>query len=779
MAAVAALSAPLAAAGPAWAEVPVQRTRFELPSSNGLGAVMLDLGQARLTHFREHLFATEEPRLEAAGNEVWIGNQPQSVPTRDLLYGAYFGLRSGGTQRWLTTMPVDLDASGYAPHAAGATGGTGIATMVQRVGDLEATQYFFAPRGLTRGGFVMAMRVRNTGSAPEAGVSAFSLHDFHLGSGRPGVRADKLGQHVGENGESVVYDEANGRRDFLERAFAGVIAARALEPVALTHHGASNNATPDAQHVHQVVNSGGAADLPDFSGSSQPDEGWVSAYQWDLGDIGPGEERWVGVAFAHHPDPLAEGAAQAALDAYLGSNQGADEVVAAETAEWASFQASLQVPTAATPEEETLIRHSAAVLRMAQVRESEYHLRALLTDDSTPRYTRFGTSPGGEPATLPATITHRGHGGILASLPPGEWTVSWIRDGSYATTAMALLGMADEAKDSLNFYLNAEANRFQTWEELSGYNMPPYQISLVRYHGFGVEETDFNEFGPNLEFDGFGLFLWALRNYEVLTGDTSVADDHWETVSTRVADVLVALVDPATGLIRPDSSIWEWHWNGRQRTAAYTSITAARGLCDAAAIAERRGDTARAEVYREAGIALRQAIANRLGDASGAVASTAEELAAGEGYFDAAVIEAVAMGLFDPQGNLAKATVAALDANLAVPAGAGWSRNDDFKDHAGAADLSPWGSNYDSAEWVVTDLRGAVAAQLMGDTQRSDRLVKWVLDQSQANYLAVAETYDENTGVYKFNSPMVGFGAGVFALAVAARDGIGVSPACG
>jgi hypothetical protein len=54
--------------------------------------------------------------------------------------------------------------------------------------------------------------------------------------------------------------------------------------------------------------------------------------------------------------------------------------------------------------------------------------------------------------------------------------------------------------------------------------MPPYQISLVRYHGFGVEETDFNDFGPNLEFDGFGLFLWALREYEQLTGDTSLAD---------------------------------------------------------------------------------------------------------------------------------------------------------------------------------------------------------------------------------------------------------------
>src|SRR5687767_5568343 len=68
------------------AEVPVQRTFFRLASSNGHGAVLLDLSQARLTHFREHLFATEEPLLDAGGNELWSGNQPLAVRSRDLLY---------------------------------------------------------------------------------------------------------------------------------------------------------------------------------------------------------------------------------------------------------------------------------------------------------------------------------------------------------------------------------------------------------------------------------------------------------------------------------------------------------------------------------------------------------------------------------------------------------------------------------------------------------------------------------------------------------------------
>ena len=69
------------------------------------------------------------------------------------------------------------------------------------------------------------------------------------------------------------------------------------------------------------------------------------------------------------------------------------------------------------------------------------------------------------------------------------------------------------------------------------------------------------------------------------------------------------------------------------------------------------------------------------------------------------------------------------------------------------------------AQFERTELgRGAVAERLAGDPVRADRLLHWVRDQSLANYLAISETYDPQTGKYKFNAPMVGFGAGVYAL---------------
>lgn len=753
------------------AEVPIERTFFRLPSSNGHTAVLVDLASGKMTHFREHLAGSEEPLLDGAGNEVWIGNQPQMVRTRDVMFDAFFGIRAAGDQRWLPGIPIEYEQSGYAPYSTGKTGGTGVVKMVQKVGALTTTQYFFAPQGLPHAAFVMAMTVKNTGPSKVTGVSAFSLHNYHLGTGRPNVMDD-----IGEGGESVVFDGAGGESDFIERGFAGVTVTRALGPVA--RHGASNAGTPAAQNVYNIVAGGGAADLPDFNGMGGAATGWVTAYQYDLGDLDPGESAWVGVAGAHHGDPFADGTVEGWLDAYV-AGKGASALVNGEIDGWKALQDGLNTPSGLDAGDETLLRQSAVMLKMGQVRDDKVYLREWLTQDGESRFTRFGTTPGGAPAVLPAEISHRGKGAMLASLPPGEWTVAWIRDGSYAVSALSALGMKDEARDALLFYLNAEANRFQTWNELAAYNMPEYKISLVRYYGFGVEETDFNDFGPNLEFDGFGLFLWALRSYESLTGDTSLADENWATITAQIADVLVALIDPSNGLIRKDSSIWETHWNGRERWWAYTSITAARGLCDAAAIAERKGDSALATKYRDAGLSIRAAIASSLTTGDGAIASNVEELMSGSGHSDAAVLDAIAMGLFHPKGKIAGATLKALDGTLAVNAGPGWSRNDDRYDHAGGNDLSGWGSEYDSAEWVVTDMRGAIATYLRGDVERSDRLVHWVRDQSLANFLAVAETYDEGTGHYKFNAPMLGFGSGAYALALFAREGVLVDAACG
>lgn len=736
------------------------RTFFSLSSSNGHGAVMVDVTTSKVVHLREHLPATEEPQLDAMGMEVWVGNQPQMVKTRDVLYDAYFGVRAGGQQRWLNGRAL----SGYVNAMPGISGGSGIIDwQVPTVGDLLLNTYVFAPRSLPMASFVMALRLRNVGTSTITGVSAFSLHNFHLGYGRPGVS-----QELQSNGESVTI--AAGR-DVLERGFAGVVVAR---PLGATKASAWNPSSTAADNAFRVVEQT-TNDLNDRAGDLGVADDWASAFQSDTADLAPGQERWFGVVVAHHADPFAGAQTQAAVDAWV-AGRTAQQLVEAERASWESFQRALTMPAGLSMKEEQVLRQSAVVLEMAQVKAGSAFLREHLTRDGEPRRSRFRTADGG--STLPATIVHRGAGAVLASLPPGEWTYSWIRDGAYAASAMATLGLTTESRDALRFYLDAEGGRFKDWNELRPYAMPPYVISLTRYVGFGVEETDFNDHGPNLEFDGFGLFLWALRQHELRTGDTTLTDARWNEVATKVADPLVALIDPTTGLIRKDSSIWETHWNGRERAWAYTSLTAARGLCDAAAMAERKQDMTRAMQYRTAAQALRRSIATSLTDSNGALASNREELLAGVDFFDAATFDAMALGLFAPGGRIGRATTAGLE-RLRVAAGPGWSRNDDRNDHAGRTDLSPWGSEYDSAEWVITDLRGSMVLRAQGSTARADAVLDWVTNNAAANAGIIPETFNETTGAWKFNAPMVGFGAGAYVLALAHRAAGTIDPACG
>ncbi|MBL8949142.1 MAG: glycosyl hydrolase [Myxococcaceae bacterium] len=662
------------------------RTFFTLPASNGHTTVLADTRSATVNTFRERPPATEEFELDGAGNVVFENGQPKVIRTRNLLFDAYFGVRVNGAQRWLREL---------VPTSSGYEGG--VITWVQTFSGLTLTTYLFAPRALEHAGYVALLHVEGAGA-----TSAFALHNFHLGFGRP---------TPGVNGETVV---VAANRDVLERAFAGVVVTRPLG--AVQHALAWNPSSPAGNNGYQLVQTG-SGDYPDSSGDLGVADDWASAYQFGVS----GADVWLGVAVAHHGDPFAGATVQGWLDAYVGTKT-PQQLLADERAHWAAFQAGLNLPAGLGADELKVARQSAVMLAMAQVREGSAYLREHLTRDGEVRRSRFST-------TLPVTVNHRGRGAVLASLPPGEWTYAWVRDGAYAIAGMASVGMTAEARDATRFLLDADT-------------LP----SLTRYLGFGLPEQDYNDFGPNVEYDGYGLTLWAMAK-------AGVDDD----VKARlIADEIVRLIEPATGLMKKDSSIWETHVMGRERTWTYTNITAVRGLCDAWAMT---GETR----YRDAALALRANIAAKLTDPSGALASNREELQAGRGYADAAVLDAFELGLFRSDGRIARATLALLDAQLKTASGPGWSRNDDRTD---TNNLSPWGSEYDSAEWVITDLRGS---RLKPATRAHTTA------QAAANVGLIPETYDENTGAWKFNAPMIGFGAGAYLLALAAPE----APACG
>ncbi|HWB75621.1 MAG TPA: hypothetical protein VG755_11720, partial [Nannocystaceae bacterium] len=271
--------------GSALAQVAVQRTRFDLPSSNGHGAIVVALDEQRVTQLREHVYSAEEPLLDARGSEVWNGSGFSAVHTRDLLYDAYFGLRGASGSTWLSSVPADLDASGYLGIDDADAGGTGIVTLVQRWNDLQATTYVFAPMELPHTAMVMVLHVRNDGDAAQSDVQAFSLHNVHLGFGRP-ASSFAVGGDIAANGETLEHDDEGGSASYRERGFAGVVVARTLGPIA--HFG-----TSPGQNPFQIVQAGG--DLGDNAPAGNAVDDSVGAWQFELGDLAPGDEAWVGL----------------------------------------------------------------------------------------------------------------------------------------------------------------------------------------------------------------------------------------------------------------------------------------------------------------------------------------------------------------------------------------------------------------------------------------------------------------------------------------------------
>jgi GH15 family glucan-1,4-alpha-glucosidase len=535
-------------------------------------------------------------------------------------------------------------------------------------------------------------------------VSAFALHNFRIGDAAGGREPSNVA-------EEVAWDDP--RQTFYEYSAnsQGTLAHVALSPIAHRSVNGVFAALPGLQDLDDVSSAGPADDI-------------VPGFQSASVSLAPAATTWLAVATVWALDEDAAPDVDALLTFYAGMTP--QQIVDDELARWAAWHTP--APAALDAEQQRLWRQQAALLRMGQVRE-----------------------PGA------------GFGQVLASLPPGlgdlnaQWNIAWVRDMAYATAGFARSGHLDEARAALAFQLDAPRGQYTA--EVGA----PYRISVTRYFGDGKEESDCNADGPNIEFDGFGLFLWSLGEYARAGGDLGFASSRWDVLRDEVADVLVGLIGD-DDVIAPDSSIWEVHWNGNQKRFTYTSLAAAAGLCAAADVAETLGHDADAARWRAAGARVRDAVVEQHTDASSVLAQSAEDLATGSGYVDAAAVEAINWGVVDPMGAVAQATLDRVFTDLALPGVPGLMRNDD-------------GGWYDSQEWVFVDLRLVPALAAAGRTQQAATLLAWLEQQALANDHQLSELHTAVDADYAGSIPMVGFGAGAYLIA--RSPGAVLGAACG
>jgi GH15 family glucan-1,4-alpha-glucosidase len=651
----------------------------------------------------------------------------QPTPTtwsQDLLWDLYFGLRVDGTGIWLDGTPEE--SVGYRP-------GTGIVHTVARWGDVVVEADWFAP--FQPGGehdVVVVATVRNEGTVGHP-VELFSLENA-----QPGGEGFVDGETVQLVGDAVL--ETRGASAMLHTPL-GVPTGTAAAP---------------AGHVYQCDPWNRMPLGLDFDCAPAVWSGDDVAvgFQWDLGTLAPGASATRGVVLSWEAD----GSALAKRLASFVSARSAEEILAAERADWDIWHAKESLPPSLSAEEAALYRQSTAILRMGQVREE---------------------GPG--------------QGLLLASLPPGNWNISWPRDASYAIAALAMSGHGDEAQRALQAIVDGEAG---TYAGLLG--IDDYMVSVARYFGDGTEESDGatcadgSDAGPNVELDGLGLFLWALGTWAEASPGDPWLEQALPEILTGVADPLVELIDEDWALLVADSSIWERHWNdcfpnGRKHFT-YSSIQGEVGLRVASDLS---GDARYADAAAVlAGGLQRSAVdggpvisfEDGQGGACAALASSPEETCHGCGPWDASVVELVNHAVVPSDGALARNTVTALVSALGVPGRPGFLRGDDG---TGTTNAWPW---YDDQEWVVIDLRMAEAMARIGRatgdtawTENADRTFAWVTAVASANYGLVPELLSDGEytaeddadhvalgvdpgGDAQGATPMVGFGAGAWIL---------------
>ena len=543
--------------------------------------------------------------------------------------------------------------------------------------------------------------VKATRTAGSGPIDIYQLYNLHLGAGSP---------EPGTAAEDASW--STSRSAFYEYGPSNVAVGYAtVVAAAATHHGI----TP--QNPFAALTAG--ANLADNPGPGGPSNDVVAGLQSSLGDLAIGASAWAGFFVVLAPDAQAEPAVDR-VRAWI-AGRSPQQLHDDELAGWTSWRTA--APAGASVDERAQWDDAQAVLRMGQVQE-------------------------------PGTA----RGALLASVAPGKWNIAWVRDMAYATVALVRSGHLAEAKAAIEFQLGARAGLYQQ------YVGRPYAISITRYYGNGDEETDFNADGPNVEFDGFGLFLWSVDEYLRASSDSAALAAWWPELRDGVASVLVFLQE-ASGLIAKDSSIWEVHLNGQEEHFAYTTITAAAGLCGAADLAARVGDSARESEYRAAGQRAAAALVTRMRSPAGGIAQSVEALARGRGFLDAAALEAINLGLLDPAAATARATLAAVRTGLRPPSMRGFMRNDD-------------GGQYDSQEWIFIDLRGSLAFARGGDAATASETLAWNVAQGRLNDGLLAELHDRVTANYAGEVPMVGFGAGAYVLALAER-GQPARQACG
>jgi GH15 family glucan-1,4-alpha-glucosidase len=295
----------------------------------------------------------------------------------------------------------------------------------------------------------------------------------------------------------------------------------------------------------------------------------------------------------------------------------------------------------------------------------------------------------------------------------------------------------------------------------------PYQISSVRYFGDGTEEPFFTMAGSaNMEFDNWGLVLWALSEYvEKYKDDSFLRMSTYRGNVFSVARDLIAkplmgnFVSVGDGMIvDADTSIWEEHQWDKQHFV-FSSAAALEGLRGFQRLAERSREKAlAAKVQKSVGL-LTNGIIN---------AFTEDDFLSGtmergeKNVVDAAALEAINLGAVKDEFLIRK-TIAQMELLKVASGGYRRVRGD---------------AQYEKHEFLFSNFSLARNFLRLGEGQQGYPLIaKMVAKCAEDNFLVpemyvseINDLFPGEIGAPTGSIPMVGYGAGIYVMYLLERE---------
>ncbi len=335
-----------------------------------------------------------------------------------------------------------------------------------------------------------------------------------------------------------------------------------------------------------------------------------------------------------------------------------------------------------------------------------------------------------------------GRGQIVAAWSPGSQACTIPRDHLLACMALAEAGLAEEARDGLDFLLRNPGTVYTLYDVLGkefgvGY---PYLVTPARYLGNGSEQRWARPDDAVLGYDGAALYIQAvealrasMKRRASVSGkrfnDSAFVAPYWKTLSSKAADVLLFMRDSA-GLIPHDSGPWSASLSSDPGIPA--SLQAAGALLVAARYARLMRDGTKAFLYRKAADETIETIAGLIASTMSraqAASLTREERL----LFHPLLIDCIVLGLIDPNTVEARFALEVLEISFAID------------DAPGMYNAQPNGDSFARMARPFIALRLARAWALTGDLVRAQALFDSVTAIAKAGSFQLPELVDPVT----------------------------------